>query len=51
MFSVNRVDIKTKPLDIVYNAALVKRVTEFFTVHKSYTQKERIELAGKHYIN
>ena len=43
-----RLDIKTKPLDIVYNPAAIKRVKEFFTVREpgDFPKKE-IELAGK----
>ena len=39
-----KLDIKTKPLDIVYNATAIKRVSEFFSVRKKGAQAERAEL-------
>ena len=38
-------EIKTKPLDIVYNANLIKRITEFFEITKS-EHRVQMELAG-----
>ena len=38
-------EIKTKPLDIVYNAGLIKRITEFFEITKS-EHRVQMELAG-----
>ena len=37
--------VKTKPLDIVYNAGLIKRITEFFEITKS-EHRVQMELAG-----
>ena len=38
-------EVKTKPLDIVYNANLIKRITEFFEITKS-EHRVQMELAG-----
>ena len=47
-----RLDIKTKPLDIVYNPAAIKRVKEFFTVkERGDFPKTEIELAGQFSLN
>ena len=45
-----RLDIKTKPLNIVYNPTAIRRVKEFFTVKKSSsgfgTHRSELDLAG-----
>ncbi len=47
-FPVGSVEMKTRPLDIVYNPASIKRIKDFFTVRRSGSAalKTELEIAG-----